>query len=257
MHAAYLLATFGLAPLLAAQGRGVRRRTPRLAEPAGPRSGEQGTGPALSLLLLGDSAAAGVGAATQAEALSGQLVAQLGTKFRVRWKLEARTGLAVSDLLETVERMGAQAFDVVLVSVGVNDVTGRTSTRQWRSSLARLVAALRERLGARHILLTGVPPMHLFPALPQPLRWYLGERARQLDLVLGEVAAADGASERLAPQQPLGRAAIAADGFHPGPPAYAAWASAAAAAIGARLEQAGIQSGSGANSAGSRRARAS
>ncbi|KAB0649370.1 SGNH/GDSL hydrolase family protein, partial [Burkholderia diffusa] len=60
----YPLATAALGPLLLMQGRRVRRVTPRLAEAAGPRDGTAGDGPPLRVLVLGDSAAAGVGVAS-------------------------------------------------------------------------------------------------------------------------------------------------------------------------------------------------
>ena len=50
-----------LSPLLICQGMYVRRVTPKLPEADGPRSGEAGSGALLRLLVLGDSAAAGVG----------------------------------------------------------------------------------------------------------------------------------------------------------------------------------------------------
>ncbi len=227
----YQIATLGLAPILVAQGRYVRRVTPRLPEASGARSGTQGLGPRLRLLIAGDSAAAGVGVLTQADALCGNLVSELSRDFRVSWQLRAQTGLAARDLVEQLERAAAETFDVVLLSVGVNDATGRTAIRDWRMDLARMVVLLRVKFGARHILLTSLPPMHLFPALPQPLRWYLGTRARQLDLELRKVAQADAQCLWLAPQLPVTGDAIAADGFHPGAPAYAAWARTAAAAI--------------------------
>ena len=77
----YKLAAIGLAPVIIAQGLYVRRVTPRLPEPEGERSGVNGAGPPLSLLILGDSAAAGVGVATQDQALSGQLVSAPWFRF--------------------------------------------------------------------------------------------------------------------------------------------------------------------------------
>src|SRR5829696_9767961 len=88
----YQMASASLAPVFALQGRHVQRVTPRLPEPPGPRTGCEGAGPELRLLLLGDSAAAGVGAASQDEALSGRLVGALAATFRVSWTLVARTG---------------------------------------------------------------------------------------------------------------------------------------------------------------------
>ena len=64
----YHFTTIGLGPVLLAQGHYVRRVTPRLPEPEGLRQGVEGSGPPLRLLILGDSSAAGVGVATQAEA---------------------------------------------------------------------------------------------------------------------------------------------------------------------------------------------
>ena len=71
------LPALALSPLLLAQGVYVRRVTPRLPEAPGSRSGVAGGGPSLKLLILGDSAAAGVGAASQDEALAGQLAVAL------------------------------------------------------------------------------------------------------------------------------------------------------------------------------------
>ena len=46
----------------------------------------------MKLLVLGDSAAAGVGADRQADALTGQIVKNLAGRFLVEWTLFARTG---------------------------------------------------------------------------------------------------------------------------------------------------------------------
>lgn len=67
------LLLIGLAPVLLWQGRNVRRSTLRLPEAAGVRYGQVGRGPALRILLLGDSSAAGVGVSQQEQALAGQL----------------------------------------------------------------------------------------------------------------------------------------------------------------------------------------
>jgi lysophospholipase L1-like esterase len=61
--------------------------------------------------------------------------------------------------------------------------------------------------------------MHRFPALPQPLRAVLGRKAIELDAVLHELG-----QDYLPMPARLDPDWIAADGFHPGPQAYAAWA---------------------------------
>lgn len=232
---AYRIATVGLGPLLVAQGFYVRRTVERLEEPPGPRSGSEGSGPTLRLLIAGDSAAAGVGAATQREALSGQLVAQLGPSLHVRWKLIATTGHAVRDMIAQLQAAESERFDVALVSIGVNDVTGRTPSTTWVERQATLIGLLENKFGVGHILLSSLPPMHAFPALPQPLRWYLGMRAAQLNGMLRRIAGADAHCEFLPIDLPLDRRYMASDGFHPGAPAYSVWAQAAARAIRRRI----------------------
>jgi lysophospholipase L1-like esterase len=227
----YRYATVALAPVLLAQGLRVRLVTPRLPEPPGPRSGSAGRGPSLRLLIAGDSAAAGVGAAHQAEGLSGCLVGALQADFSVSWTLNARTGLRTLGVLARLESLPPARFDVALLSAGVNDVTGGTRSHAFVAQQRRLVALLKSRFGVRLILLTGLPPMHAFPALPQPLRWCLGARAQAFTGLLESVVAADADCELVTPQLPLDLAYMATDGFHPGPPAYAQWGREAAAVI--------------------------
>ncbi len=230
----YSLATLGLGPLLYAQGQRVRRTIPSLPEPDGQREGRSGDGPGLRVLILGDSAAAGVGAPSQNEALSGQLVAHLAQHFTVQWRLVARTGDTTAQVIAHLHAQAPETFDVALTSIGVNDVTGRTGNTRWIRQHQQLIATLTQRFGIRHVLLTSLPPMQHFPALPQPLRWYLGLRAGQLSALLHNLSADHPACEVLHLDLPIRPEYIAEDGFHPAPPAYALWARAATEAILAR-----------------------
>ena len=208
------LALVPLAPLLVVQGRRVRRVTPRLPEAPGERAGVAGSGPPLRLLVVGDSAAAGVGAASQTEALTGRTVAALADRHTVHWTLVARAELSTRPL---------PPADVVVTSIGVNDVTSLRTPRAWLADVAALVRMLRDRTGARRVLLSGLPPMHRFPALPQPLRWQLGAVARELDRALARWAPGVDGCEHVPVAFTIDPAHMAADGFHPGPPVYAAW----------------------------------
>ncbi len=225
------LAQAALGPLLLAQGRRVRRTTPVLPEPPGAREGEAGEGPLLRVLVTGDSAGAGVGAASQEEALAGRLVAQLAPRFRVRWRVVAKTGATTASTIRHLSRLEAFAVDVAVTSLGVNDVTGAVGPAKFVARQAVLHALLRERFGARQVVVSGLPPVHAFPALPQPLRWYLGARARELDAALAASLPDGQGAEFLPFDGSLDRASMASDGFHPGPAVYAAWGAAAAARI--------------------------
>ena len=100
-------------------------------------------------------------------------------------------------------------------------MTGRSV---FRKRQARLRNILKRDFGVRRILVSGLPPMHGFPALPQPLRWHLGSRASQfnhdLKLDVAQDDAADFVDIRFTEDQSL----MSEDGFHPGPKVYAVWA---------------------------------
>lgn len=242
----HTLATVALGPLLLVQGRHVRRVTPRLPEPDGARTGVAGQGRPLRLLIAGDSAAAGVGAIRQEEALAGQLVAALAPRFEVQWRLEAKTGYTTADAHGHLLALPDEAFDVVVTSLGVNDLTAGVSLKRWLAQQADLVGLLRARFRARQVLLSALPPMHLFPALPQPLRWYLGAQADRFNDGLAAWAATRDDCRFVSTDFAPDAAAMASDGFHPGPPAYAHWAALLARHIAAgQLEATRIDVGNG------------
>lgn len=214
----------GLGPLLWLQGKYVRKVTPVLPEPDGPREGVAGQGPVLRLLIAGDSAAAGVGVHSQQEALCGQLVQRLSRRYCVHWQLKAVSGLDSPGLEAMLTSEAAHAMDVVVLSVGVNDVTQLMAPDQWTQWQERLATLVRARYHARVIIHSAVPPMHGFTALPQPLRWFMGRWALEMNRRLGHSL---GDEDRWFFQWPATRdvsVGLAADGFHPGPHGYAAWA---------------------------------
>nr|WP_238156199.1 SGNH/GDSL hydrolase family protein [Pseudomonas baetica] len=104
--------------------------------------------------------------------------------FQLSWRLWAQSGLDAQQLSRLLEGGPVERFDVALVSIGVNDVTGTVAAGGWQARISRLVELLQGKFEARHILFLPVPPMQLFPALPQPLRWYLGLRARRFNRLL-------------------------------------------------------------------------
>ncbi|WP_372864461.1 SGNH/GDSL hydrolase family protein [Spongiibacter sp.] len=227
----YQLATLLLAPVFYVQGRYVKRVTPVLAEPAGARAGQVGCGPELSLLIVGDSAAAGVGVEHQYAALSGQVLGPLSSTRAVSWQLMAKSGDASAQLLASLRQSPARHFDAVLVSIGVNDVTGLTREARWASNLQAIIDTLQSRFGARVIYFSGLPPMQYFPALPQPLRWWLGWRAQRLNIRLQAVVGGYEGCEYVELAALLDGGDIAADGFHPGGEAYRRWGEQVAARI--------------------------
>lgn len=223
--------TLVLGPLLLLQGRWVRWRIPVLPEASGARTGEMGGGPRLSVLVIGDSAAAGVGVARQEDALTGQLVSALKPRFKVSWRLMAKTGATTASTLEWLTATDPAPFDVVATSLGVNDVVAAVGLGKWLKDQRRLRQLIRSRFGAHLLVVSGLPPVADFPALPQPLRWYLGRRAQQFDRALANDVRDEG-DVRFVPINFEGDVSqMAPDGFHPGFEIYRNWAQKIAAAI--------------------------
>ena len=231
-------AKIALAPLLLWQGARVRRVALRLPEAAGARMGLAGSGELrLRLLIVGDSSAAGVGAATQDEALAGRLSEALAARLggSVHWQLIAKTGHLSADALVHLQSSELQPADVLVTALGVNDVVGQVSPRRWLKSLAQIDALARERAGVRYTLHSAVPPMHAFPLLPQPLRWLMGAHALRMNRALGRTLMQESTRGMQAlPAHLHGKEAVrlmARDGFHPAPAGYAVWAEALAERI--------------------------
>jgi lysophospholipase L1-like esterase len=228
MSLRWWLALLLLGPLLWAQGRYARRRTPRLAPPAEPLQGVTTESmQSFRLLVLGESPAAGIGVATREESLPAQLAIEISrrTGLSVAWRSVAVNGANIHDVIhQQLPQLRHQPADLVVVVIGVNDTTGLTRRRHWRQRILALVTAIRAFTDAP-ILFASLPRMDSFTALPQPLRTVMGLRARLLDHDLRATIKGQ-ARVACAPALPLLTATqLAADGYHPSAAACVIWAA--------------------------------
>lgn len=217
-------------PVLAVQGTGLRRTVRRLPAAEG-RSGLVGTGaPAARLVAVGDSVAAGHGVACGERTVVGRLAERFAAAAgAAQWDVHARGGLdatAVRDLLPSAAEDLAAA-DVVVLSVGVNDLKALHSLSRWRTDLRALLAELRRLAPRAEVVMIGLPPLAAFPALPRPLRDVLALRGRMFDAAAREIAAGCGVGYVVVDASALSLAdAFAEDGFHPSAVTHAAMADA-------------------------------
>lgn len=187
-----------------------------------------GPGAALRMVWLGDSTAAGVGASSVASALPRLVGQALDRPVEVRSL--AVSGDRIADvLLDQAPRVGALDPDVVLVSVGANDVVHLTSTGDFRAGLRTLLRSVPS--GAMVVLL-GVPDMGAPDRFLQPLRGIAGFRGRQLEEVARSVADEQGAvyvdiAGQTGPTMRSDRDRyFAVDRYHPSDDGYGLWAAA-------------------------------
>ncbi len=230
-QAFYYAVTVLITPIMLIQVIWVKLTVLRLPEPSGNRSGLCGDGVKLKLLIIGDSAAAGVGVDEQKDALAGQLTVTLAAKYEVNWCLIANTGFTSSDIIKELTVLREQTFDYVLVSVGVNDVTHLTRSDHWSTNIKTIIELLDTKFKAPNVLLTSVPPMQQFTAIPAPLRWWVGLRAKRLNELMTSATKDKNHYSILTFDLPFKPAFIAKDGIHPSKLAYNLWANQAATKI--------------------------
>jgi lysophospholipase L1-like esterase len=218
-----------LGPLLLLQGRQVRRTAIRLPEAAGPRHGRillEGTNRELKLLFVGDSTMAGVGVTCQEMALASQTAVEVsGLLSRpVRWQIIAKSGVKTDQILALVAKEELLDADVLITALGVNDVLAQTEPRDFVRAYETLIAALLPAGRVRIAIISGLPPLHITPAFPQPLRWFLGIYARRLDRFLLRWIRGHHGVSYISLQWATDRKRLATDRFHPGEGLYQDWA---------------------------------
>lgn len=230
---------WALTPLILPQALWVKARAPKFPPAPGDCDGLLGTAGVepLRFLALGDSVIAGVGAEHMCEALPGAAARRLSELCArpVAWRALGQVGANISQIRRLqLPEVGEDRFDAALISVGVNDVTGLTRGRRYRRELGLLLDGLLSRSPQAVILLAGVPPLHAFPLLPQPLRWHMGLRGRSLNAFGEQVASRPGVIFAPLDFDPRPEH-FAADGYHPSPAMHKEWGERVAELIAMQL----------------------
>jgi lysophospholipase L1-like esterase len=218
-----------LGPVLVLQGRQLRRMALRLPEAAGDRAGvvlNEGARSELTLLFVGDSTMAGVGVQDQTPALAFQVASIVSYRLgrSVRWQLLAKSALNTRQALEFVKEHGLLPADMLVTCLGVNDVASQSTPHQFFTAFEALIQGILQRVGAQYAVICGLPPMHLFPVVPEPLRWYLGKCADLLDEHLRRSIAPQRNIAYLSTRWSFDPKEMAPDGYHPGESLYGKWA---------------------------------
>lgn len=225
-------------PWLLPQALVVRRRAPRFAPAPGDAAGTIPAsavgGSPLHVLGIGDSIIAGVGAGHQERALVARSAAALAARSgrTVHWHAAGWSGATSADLIGRLDALASLPADFIVVSAGVNDLTTLVRTRTWRHRCRQLQDGIAQRWPQATVAIAGLPPLHVFPLLPEPLRALMGYRARHLDRENARLVARRAGFRHVpvafAPEPGL----FSADGFHPSDEGHAALAAAVASGWG-------------------------
>ena len=222
--ALWLLYTVVRSKILLDNGRAIGRQSASFARESW--IGEPGA-PITTYLALGDSTAAGWGAADENATyphLVAQAIAQRG--FYVHFVNVAVGGAKAGDVAASqLAAIGRAKPDLITLTVGANDATHGSAPDDYRRDWTTILAAL-EQSSARTILVADTPDMFLAPALPLPLAVATARRARAQNFVLR--ALTKGSRVQIVELYEKGKLnspeLYAADRFHPSAAGYARWA---------------------------------
>jgi lysophospholipase L1-like esterase len=177
---ATLLGVGALATALAAEVIAARRhrflsagQPLEISGTIGPEDGEP-----LTLVVLGDSSVAGVGAEAAEDTLTYGVAKALSDQYRVSLHALGVSGSRLSHVVsEQLPQVDGLDPDIVLVCVGTNDVTHGTTLREARRQLRLLVEGLAELAPDAKVIVSGLPPAETSVAFHRPLRDLIGLRA--------------------------------------------------------------------------------
>lgn len=187
---------------------------------------------AVTLVVMGDSTAAGLGAGEPANAYPQLLARRLASDgFRVDLRVFGLSGARVRDVLDEQLPKALEADpDYVFIGIGANDVTHLTSLGDVRSDMAEVLRTLEDRTEAETVI-AGAPDMRA-PAFYEPLRSLAGWRGRHVaaaiedvgreeDVAVVELAEETGPKFGADPER-----FHSSDDFHPSADGYELWADA-------------------------------
>ncbi len=215
-------------PVYLWQGVAVRLRSIRMLPPAGPVRHEiDGADPAVRLLVVGDSSAAGVGIETTDGLLAVRLAELIAARTgrRVLWRAAGFNSATAGQLRDfVVPNLSPEPWTHIVLAVGTNDAKNFHTVRRFKREFGGLIYALKARWPEARIVWSPVVDMALIPALPRALGRLLEIRASLINRMGERLCLERGVvpASRLPILDP--RAGFSRDGFHASEAGYRAWA---------------------------------
>ena len=229
------LAVVPVGAVLFVQGKRLRRDTPKLPDAALPWTGSTPVGSfneaseptPLRMLVFGDSTAAGVGAATQDDALPGALARELVSRWNrsVAWRAIGENGATARDLRERfILEATAERYDFIFLSIGANDALGLRPRWAFGRDIRALLTQLRAANPEAIIMMSSLPAFTRFVLFPNPLRWNLYLHSQSLEAEARGIVAGRERTIMSPPPPPYTDGFFASDLFHPSAQGYRDWA---------------------------------
>lgn len=183
----------------------------------------------ITYVAIGDSLTAGVGVDTYLESYP-YLIAQkiAGDATKVFLKPFAVPGVRSMYVLNNfIEPVIASDPDIVTLFIGINDIHGNVSKKQFKENYARLLTKLTEETDAE-IYVINLPYIGTSDLISLPYRYYFNWRTQQFNVIIKELATQYGVTyvDLYTAHEPnaLRTEYYAGDFFHPNAIGYTVWA---------------------------------
>jgi len=198
---------------------------------------------ARTYVVMGDSTAAGVGAAYD-DGIAVGTARELAKSHGVSLTNVAVSGARMADVVrDQLAAAGSAKPDIVLLAAGANDVTHLTPIGSMEKNLRTVVAALRAANPDVAIVVTGSPDMSTPPRVPRLLRRIAGWRSRHVNAMFRRVASELDVTfapiaDETGPLFARDRTLFDTDRFHPNARGYALWIAVLNSALDRALDRA-------------------
>lgn len=124
-------------------------------------------------VAIGDSTIEGIGASTREKSFASLIFAFLRTQFKqVEFYNFGKRDSRVKDVIDQqLSHAIAKTPDLIILSVGANDIKHRTSTKTFEKYFSELLTTLKNETQAK-IVINTIPDLSLLSIIPRPIRFY-------------------------------------------------------------------------------------
>jgi lysophospholipase L1-like esterase len=186
MYSFFILRLLINLPFLVAEAKNIRKlgvKLPALAQHLVIGSGTS------TLLILGESTAAGVGSSSIERTLAGYVNRFLKRQFTI--ENIGKNGLTVKEaysLFEKESDYSEKKHKGIFLYLGANDCFKLTNPDSFQENLKDLIEKISSKTNPDWIYLADIPPVHLFPAFSVRMRSFLNTQRHYLQEKLSEVS---------------------------------------------------------------------
>jgi lysophospholipase L1-like esterase len=177
-----------------------------------------------TLLVIGDSTAVGVGAASSSDSMPARVARAIGATYVEN---HAVSGAVVADLPNELSKATSSQYDFLLVQIGANDSVAWHDASTTANKLAVILATAPK---ASQVLVISAGDVGAATLLPEPVRPFYTRLTMKYHQEFSRILSAEGYTyvdlskgpgAELFTTEP--KTYLAADGFHPSSAGYQLW----------------------------------